>query len=144
MLCRDVMKTPVVHCFEHESSSQCARRMSDFNVGFLPVVDGSGTLVGVVTDRDLALRILGRELPGRTPVRDAMSRDVTVCRPEDDLRFIEDRMVTTRKRRLVVVNPKSQCVGVIALSDIARMDSQSRTGFLLNAVSEPLARPTGR
>jgi CBS domain-containing protein len=134
MFCRDLMKTRVIHGYEDESASVCARRMTEFKVGFLPVVDAAGTLVGVVTDRDLALRVLGRERPGNTPVRDVMTRQVHVCHPEEELREAEERMARCRHSRLVVVDASGRCAGVIALSDIARTDADSRTGWLLNAL----------
>jgi CBS domain-containing protein len=135
MLCSDAMKATVVRCHEHESASECARRMNEFGVGFLPVVDRAQALVGVVTDRDLALRVLGTETPGHTPVRDVMTRDVHVCRPEESLASVEERLAACRKSRLVVVDAKRHCVGVVSVSDIARTDEGSRTGRVLSAVA---------
>jgi CBS domain-containing protein len=135
MLCSDVMKAPVVRCYEHETASECARRMSEFGVGILPVVDRLEALVGVVTDRDLALRVLGTETAGHTPVRDVMTRDVHVCRAEESLQSVEERLAACRKSRLIVVDAKHHCVGVISVSDIARTDGGSRTGRVLSAVA---------
>lgn len=135
MYCRDVMKTTVIRCHEHESVSECARRMAEFGVGFLPVLDSRETVVGVVTDRDLALRVLGVERDRHALVRDVMSRDVQACHPEDSLRWAEERMAASHKSRLVVLDARGHCAGVLSLSDIARMDSGSRTGWLLNAVT---------
>jgi CBS domain-containing protein len=143
MYCRDVMKTTVIRCHEHESVSECARRMAEFGVGFLPVLDGTETVVGVITDRDLALRVLGGEKDRHTLVRDVMSRDVQVCHPEDSVRWAEERMVASHKSRLVVVDARGRGVGVISLSDLARMDGGSRTGWLLNAVTRRDAAGAG-
>jgi CBS domain-containing protein len=135
MRCGDVMKTEVARCTETTSVRDCAQTMRDKRIGFLPVVDTDGQVVGVVTDRDLALRVLAAELPDATPVGRVMTRDVRVCRPADDLETAEWKMASTRKSRLVVVDDAGRCVGVISLSDVAQADSRDRAGGVLRAVT---------
>jgi CBS domain-containing protein len=136
MFCRDVMKTEVHSCHETDSVAAGARIMRDHNIGFLPVLDDDGMVSGILTDRDLAVRVLANGLPGDTPVTTVMTRDVRVCLAYDDLRTAEERMADVRKSRLVVIHGDGSCAGVISLSDIARAESPSRAGQLLYEVTQ--------
>ena len=135
MRCRDVMKSEVARCTETLSVRECARMMRDKNIGFLPVVDAGEQVVGVVTDRDLALRVLAEDLPAATPVNRIMTRDVRICGPDDDLETAEWKMASTLKSRLVVADEGGRCVGVISLSDVAQAESRDRAGGVLRAVT---------
>jgi len=135
MRCRDVMERVVSRCHESLTVQTCAQMMRDENIGFMPVLDLEKQVVGVVTDRDLALRVLAEDLPPTTPVGDVMTRDVRICRPDDDLRTAEAKMASTRKSRLVVADEQGRCVGVISLSDIAQADSRARAGGVLRAIT---------
>ena|SRR5688572_16681910 len=96
MLCREVMKADVARCAENLSVQACAEIMRDDNIGFLPVVDAEKQVVGVITDRDLAVRVLADDLPGDTPVGQVMTRVVRICRPDDELLAAERKMATSR------------------------------------------------
>jgi CBS domain-containing protein len=135
MLCRELMKKDVARCTEALTAESCARMMKDNNIGFLPVVDADQRVVGVITDRDLAVRVLAEGLDRETPVGNVMTRDVRICRPEDKLQEAEWKMSTTRKSRLIVTDDDGHCVGVISLSDIAQADTRSRAGGVLRAVT---------
>jgi CBS domain-containing protein len=135
MRCRDVMRTEVARCSETLSVQACAQMMRDNQIGFLPVLDADKQVVGVVTDRDLAVRVLAEDLPAATPVGRVMTRDVRICRPDDDLETAEWKMASTRKSRLVVADDEGRCVGVISLSDVAQADSRDRAGGVLRAVT---------
>jgi len=135
MLCRDVMKTVVFTCHAGDPVAECARTMRDHNLGFLPVLDDDGRVIGVVTDRDLALRILALGASPDAPVGPVMTREVIWCRPLDELRSAEAQMAGARKSRLVVMDDDGSCAGVISLSDIAHADSLARAGQVLSAVT---------
>ena len=135
MLCRELMKRDVARCTESLTVEACARMMNDNNIGFLPVVDADKRVVGVITDRDLAVRVLAEGLEPETPVGTVMTRDVRICHPDDKLQEAEWKMSTTRKSRLVVADDDGHCVGVISLSDIAQADSRTRAGGVLRAVT---------
>lgn len=136
MLCAQVMRTEVARCPESLSVKACARMMRDNNVGFLPIVDVDRQVVGVVTDRDLAVRVLAEGLAPETPVAKVMTRDVRICHPADDLVEAEWKMSSSRKSRLVVADDGGHCLGVISLSDIAQADVPSRAGDVLRAVTQ--------
>lgn len=135
MFCRDVMKQEVRRCAATMTVAECARMMRDGNIGFVPVVDAEAEVVGVVTDRDLALRVLAQGLSGETPVDRVMTRDVRVCHPDDDVQAAGRKMAQVRKSRLVVTDDRGRCVGVISLSDVAQADSRAHAGLVLRAVT---------
>jgi len=135
MLCCDVMKTVVFACHAEDAVAECARTMRDRNVGFLPVLDDDGRVIGVVTDRDLAVRILALGMAPDTPVSTVMTHEVIWCRPLDELRSAEALMAGARKSRLVVMDGEGLCAGIISLSDVAHADSLSRAGQVLSAVT---------
>jgi CBS domain-containing protein len=135
MLCRDLMRTDVARGTEALTVEACARMMKDNNIGFLPVVDADRRVVGVITDRDLAVRVLAEGLPPETPVGNVMTRDVRVCYPDDTLQEAERKMSATQKSRLVVADDDGHCVGVISLADIAQGDTRRRAGGVLRAVT---------
>jgi CBS domain-containing protein len=139
------MNTPVAVCAELLSVRACAEIMRDERLGFMPVLDAAQEVVGVVTDRDLTVRVLAQGLPPTALVGEVMTRDVRVCHPGDGLQVAERKMASTMKSRLVVVDADGRCVGVLSLTDIAQADSRSRAGSLLRAVtrreSVPFALP---
>ena len=144
MLCREVMNRNVVVCTEGDTVADCARRMRDHCIGFVPVVDGGGQVSGVVTDRDLALRVVGEGLSLDTPLGTIMTRDVRICRPWDSLRAAERKMAAVRKSRLVVADEDGGCAGVISLSDIAQADTRALAGHVLYEITQREARPAPR
>jgi len=113
-----------------------ATRMKERNIGSYPVCDG-GILVGVVTDRDLALRVLaeGRD-PDTTPVEAVMSTAVTSCSPEDGLEEVLSLMAARRVRRIPVVGANGRLVGLVTLGKVAETDCEV-SGEVLKDVVRP-------
>ena len=122
------------------SAREAAQRMRSMDVGSLPVCDGQ-RLLGIVTDRDLTLRILaeGRD-PNATPVQDAMTPDVCFAYEDDDVRRAAEIMKDRQIRRLPVVNREKKLVGIVAIGDIATNATDQLTGDTLEKISEP-SRP---
>ena len=115
---------------------EAAQLMADKDIGALPVLDG-GRLLGIVTDRDIAVRVVAKGLSSGALVNEAMSRDVHFCRPDDDIEHAADGMARKRIRRLPVVDEGGRLLGIVALGDIAREDKPKRTGETLSKISEP-------
>lgn len=136
MLCKELMLSFVYTCHGNDSAQHCARIMREANAGFVPVVDDDGKVVGVVTDRDLVVRLLAEgRLPG-TAVGEAMTGvPLVAVAPDDDVRTAEERMAKYRKSRAIVLDPLGRCAGVISLSDIAQYEEPGRAGRLLRNVS---------
>ncbi|MFE6691789.1 CBS domain-containing protein [Streptomyces sp. NPDC057743] len=149
MRVRDVMRTPVVTVAPDATLREAARAMARHTVGYL-VVASDGTVRGVVTDRDLAVRGLGAErsatAPVRdvatAPVRDVMTEQVHSVAPDDDVDAAYRTMRRASVRRLPVLDA-GRLVGVVALDDLL-MDVSRRLSELLGAVSWcVLAEPPG-
>jgi CBS domain-containing protein len=113
-----------------------AAKMRDASIGFLLVLDDVDQLVGVVTDRDLAVRVLAEALPPETPVGQIMTVDVVTCNPDDDLGRAERLMRMNQTGRLAVVDDAGRLVGVISLADIAQYDDAGRTGSVVGDITE--------
>ena len=113
---------------------EAARRMLADDVGSLPVVDGE-TLVGMVTDRDLVLHVIAKDLdPHKVPVADVCSEDPVIAEPEESLDDALQRMASEQVRRLPVVTG-GKLVGILAQADIARTARPESTGRLVEGIS---------
>jgi CBS domain-containing protein len=141
MRCENVMKRDVACVSPQDTVQHAATRMRDENVGFLPVCDPRQKVLGAVTDRDLALRVLASARPASTIIEDVMSNEVIACRPEDDLRRAEDLMARNRKSRIMCVTEDGTLAGVISLSDIAQQEKASRAAETMRSVTRRETRP---
>lgn len=134
-----------------QAVQEAAIMMRERDCGLLPVVQGKdGPIVGVVTDRDIALRVIAEGLGADTPVRTAMSDDPSCCRADDDVSRLKDIMAERRVRRVPVIDDKGRCVGIVAQADLlraaeARADvSQQEVARVLERVSEPGESPRSK
>ena len=141
MRCEEIMKRDV-ECVEPTKPVQdAARRMRDANIGFLPVCDPSRKVLGAITDRDIAVRIVADGRPPTTAVGDVMTREVIACRPDDDVRRAEQLMGRHHKSRMICTDEEGRLLGVISLSDIAQVEEASRASQTMKQVTEREARP---
>src|SRR5262245_24777121 len=103
MRCEEIMRRPIEISRHDESVQSAARRMRDANVGFLPIIGDDGQAVGVVTDRDLAVRACARGfIPDQTLVTEIMTRDPIACRTTDDLSWAARLMALHHVARVLV------------------------------------------
>lgn len=110
--------TPYVESITPESTVQdAAMKMKDLNVGAIPVCD-EGVLLGIVTDRDLVVRVVaeGRDQKEVT-VREVMSPDIVYCSEDDDTEKAARMMADRQIRRLPILSREEKLVGIIALAD---------------------------
>ena len=121
MLCEEIMKRDVFCVSPNDTAQSAARLMLDENVGFLPVCEESKKVIGAITDRDLAIRLVAGGLPAHSKIGEIMSREVISCTPKDDVRLAERLMARNHKSRMMCVE-EGRLVGVISLSDIAQKD----------------------
>jgi CBS domain-containing protein len=144
MRIRDVMKQNPTCIVIHDTCRTAARKMRDENIGFLPVCDGAGRVLGTLTDRDIALRVVAEGNHFDLPVSDVMSREVVACYPDDDLARAEQVMSASHKARLVVLDDAGRLIGVLSLSDVATHDAE-HAGATIARVAEREAHfpPTG-
>jgi CBS domain-containing protein len=113
-----------------------AQMMRDEDVGLAPIVEGD-RLVGTLTDRDIAIRVVaeGKD-PQTTKVRDVASTDIVTIDPQQDLDEALRLMSQHQVRRLPVVEEDGRLVGVVAQADIARQASERKTGALVEEISQ--------
>src|ERR671933_1021281 len=118
------------------SIADAARIMRDEDTGVVPIVDGNN-LVGVVTDRDIAIRVVaeGKDAQG-TKVRDVASKDLVTVDPQQDLDEALRLMAQHQVRRLPVVEEDGRLVGIIAQADVAREAGERETGALVEEISK--------
>jgi len=134
MRCAEIMNK-VECCFIDDSVGDVAGRMRARHVGFLPVCNDHGQVIGTITDRDLTIRVLADRLSPETPVQAVMSKGPITCRPDAPLAEVEAMMERYYKWRIVVVDPQRRPIGIISISDIADAEQYGRTGRLLREIS---------
>jgi CBS domain-containing protein len=115
----DIMKTDVEACWVMEPAADVAARMRARGVGFLPVCNDTGEVVGTITDRDLTVRLLAQRLPYGTPIHRVMSTNPVTCSPYDDLELAEDIIRRYHNRRIICVDDRLRPVGIISRTDVA-------------------------
>src|ERR687896_980523 len=115
---------------------EAARLMREQHIGSLPVTEDE-RLVGMITDRDIAMRVVAESaVPETTSVGDVYSRDLISVEPNNDLEEALQLMARHQVRRLPVVE-NGKLVGIVAQADIALKDNEEMTGQLVEAISEP-------
>jgi CBS domain-containing protein len=119
-----------------QSIQDAARLMSDVDAGVVPVGEND-RLVGMVTDRDIAIRAVAQGKGPGTPVRDVMSSDVKYCFEDDDTAQVARNMADQQIRRLPVVNRDKRLVGILSLGDLAVMQGSEPAGEALAGISQP-------
>ncbi|MGK4006219.1 CBS domain-containing protein [Sorangium sp. So ce1036] len=143
MLCRDIMKNEVQCIMAEDTIQTAARKMRDANVGFLPVCDSSFRVLGALTDRDLAIRVLADNRPLSTRAGDIMTRGAVACRPDDDVSRAEQLMGRYHKSRILCTEADGRLVGVISLTDIAQREDDRNTAQIVRRVTERKASRNG-
>jgi CBS domain-containing protein len=140
MRAREVMTREPACCTPDASAEEAARLMREHDCGVIPVVEDedSRTLVGVVTDRDIALRGVGEGRGPDVPVRELMTRGPQSCSPDDDIRDVEKVMKEKKVRRVPIIDAAGHLVGIIAQADVAiRVGNEQELGELVEHISEP-------
>ena len=138
--CDEVMTKNPVCCLPNDMVSKVALLMKSQDIGPVPIIENEQTkkLVGIVTDRDLALKIVaeGRD-PKTTKAEDVMTRKVVTCRAEDDVQKALDAMAANKLRRIPVVDNDNGIVGIIAQADVAtRVNQPEKTATVVKGISQ--------
>jgi CBS-domain-containing membrane protein len=135
MLCEEIMKGDVQCVSSRDTVEDAARAMRDEDLGFLPVCDQSGKVLGTITDRDIAIRLVAAKRPGITAIGDVMTRGVVSCSPKDNILRAQELMAEHHKSRIICLDNAGGLVGVISLSDIAQHERGARAAETLRQVS---------
>jgi CBS domain-containing protein len=120
----------------NETIEQAARLMSDLDAGALPVGENN-RLVGMITDRDIAVRAIAHGKGPQTKVREIMSNDVKYCFDDQEIDEVTHNMGDIQVRRLPVLNRDKQLVGILSLGDIAMNSGDGAAGEALMSISRP-------
>jgi CBS domain-containing protein len=141
MKAQDIMARDPRCVTPRTSIQEAARLMKSEDVGALPVVesDGSRTLVGIVTDRDIAIRAVadGRDI-GSVTVRDIMSNSAKTAKESDDVDEVMKVMGREQVRRIPIVDDRNQLVGIVSQADfVLKAKSDSKSERTVEKISEP-------
>ena len=132
---RDAMTSSPTTVEAHESAVEAARLMAAENIGSLPVVDGED-LVGMVTDRDLVLHVLAKDVdPHKVTIASICSENPVVIGSDESLDVALQRMAREQVRRLPVVDDR-RLVGILAQADVSRTAAPAATGRMVEEISE--------
>jgi CBS domain-containing protein len=132
----DAMSRDVQVASPKQSIRDAAKMMAKIDAGVLPVGEGD-RLIGVITDRDIAIRAVAEGKAPTTKVGDVMSHEVLYCFDDQDLDDIAQNMAEMKVRRLPVVNRDKRLVGIISLGDLARREDSRTAGQTISEISEP-------
>lgn len=112
-----------------------ARLMAEMDAGILPVREGD-RLVGMITDRDIAVRAVAQGRGGDTPIREVMTDEVMYCFEDDDSEAVGRNMADIKVRRLPVLNRDKRLVGIVSLGDLAVNDTAAKVGAAMAGISQ--------
>lgn len=139
----DVMTKDVVTCTPQTTIIDVAQMMKNEDIGPVLVVDNnnSRTLVGIITDRDIVLKVVAEGKDSRTArVEEAMSKKLVTCRPDDNVDTAMKSMAQYQLRRIPVVGENMKLLGIISQADLAtRVDEPKKTGEVVREISEQTA-----
>lgn len=132
----DIMSSDVKLANPLQSIREAAQIMAKIDAGVIPVGEND-RLVGMITDRDIAVRAVATGKPPTTPIHEVMSHEVKYCFEDDDIAVVADNMAAIKLRRLPVLDQHKRLVGIVSLADIATLSDAAEAGNALSGISEP-------
>jgi CBS domain-containing protein len=135
----EIMTRDPVSLSPEDTAQTAAQLMRSMHIGPIPVVDADRKLVGIVTDRDLAIKVVAEgRAPRETRISDVMSSNPFTCGPNDDVETAIRTMEEHQVRRIPVVDDQRRLLGIIAQADVATRSRQGgRMGKALEGISSP-------
>ena len=135
----EIMTSDPACCKEDQSLQGAAKLMVDNDCGEIPVIADDGSLVGVITDRDVCCRAVAEGMPAETAVRDVMTRSVVGVTADTSLEDCLASMEKSQVRRVPVIDDDGKCCGIVSQADIARAGSDTKTADLVQEISQAKA-----
>ena len=132
----EAMTRDVRVCSPGSSIRDCARMMTEIDAGAMPVGDND-CLIGMITDRDIAIRAVACGKGPDTPVGEIMSGEIRYCFEDEKLDHVAKNMADLRVRRLPVMSREKCLVGILSLGDVALKDAPKLAARALQGVSKP-------
>ena len=136
MKVKQAMTSEVRVASPDQTIREAAQLMAELDAGALPVAEND-RLVGMITDRDIAVRAVAQGRSADTKVADVMSKEMLYCFDTDAIDDVARNMAKAQVRRLPVVNQDKRLVGIISLGDLARNDDPTTVGRTVSRVSTP-------
>src|SRR5436853_2237213 len=140
MICSEIMTKDPECCVPSDSVMKAAQLMKSEDVGPIPIVEDKEEkkLTGIVTDRDLAIKVVAEARdPKTTQIEEVMSEGLVTCRENDDVRSVLQLMEENQLRRIPVVDKNDCLKGIIAQADVAtRLSSAKVAGEVVQQVSQ--------
>jgi len=113
-----------------------AQAMDELDIGAVPVCDGQ-RLMGMLTDRDIVLRVVAQKRSPDTALSEVMSKDIKWCTDSDEVERVMDQMASHQIRRMPVVDRDRRLVGMLSLGDTAAKGDAHKAGDALESISQP-------
>ena len=132
----DVMTREVQTISPDQTAKEAANFMLSTDSGSIPVTDGE-RLVGMITDRDIAVRGVAKGFAPDTPVSELMTRDCITAREDDDVSTIASKMSEAQVRRLPVIDGDEKLCGIVSLGDLSRDGDDQSASQALAGISQP-------
>jgi CBS domain-containing protein len=132
----EIMSRDVQVAAPDVSIKEAARIMANMDAGAVPVGEEE-QLVGMITDRDIAVRAVAEGKSPDTPVRDVMSTDILYCFQDDDIEQVARNMAEMKVRRLPVVDRHKRLVGIVSFGDVAKGVKSNLAGEAIADLSRP-------
>jgi len=141
MKCSDVMTKNPKACAATDTVEQAAQLMKSEDVGPIPIVGDNGKLEGIITDRDIVLKVVAEGRDAKTTkLADVMTTDLISCTVDGDIEEMLDLMEDNQVRRIPVVDASGRLVGIVSQADIAtRLDEPDKTAELVEDISKAAA-----
>ncbi|MGE0130575.1 MAG: CBS domain-containing protein [Blastocatellales bacterium] len=130
MKIQNIMTTNVAACSPDTNLAAVAGQLWENDCGWLPVADGEGKVIGVVTDRDICMAVATKNRPAsEIPVHEVMTSAIHACNPNDDVKSAIKTMRGEKVLRLPVVNDEGRLQGVISMNDIMIQTEAGKSGL---------------
>ena|SRR6516162_2780668 len=132
----ELMTRDVVLVAPTDTICDAAKKMAECDAGALPVGEGD-RLIGVITDRDIAIRAVAENKPPDTPVREVMTQQVLYCFEDESVEHVAENMGEQQIRRLPVMDRDKRLVGIVSIADLSRKTRPNTAGKAVAAISQP-------
>jgi CBS domain-containing protein len=133
---RDVMSPDVCVVSPEDTIRQAALNMGRLDAGIMPVGEND-RMIGMITDRDIAIRAVAEGRGPDAKVREIMTAEVKYCYDDEDASHVSKNMAELQVRRLPVVDRGKRLVGIVSIGDLARRQTPAKTGEAVRGVSAP-------
>ena len=132
----EIMSRDVRVASPRQSIQEAAAIMAEIDAGIVPVGENDH-LVGMITDRDIAVRAVAKGKGPETSIDDVMTRDVKYCYEDEDSEHVLDNLGALQLRRVPVVSRDKRLVGIVSLGDLANQSANGHAGAALAEISRP-------